>query len=569
MAEAAFSKQQPRPIVKQALGSDDWVLGGAIGISVIWLSVTVLVPLYYFFSKSVQDADRHFVGFANFIRYFNSPGLVGSIGHSFFIAVSTSAITMGLAFIYAYALTRSRILAKGFFRVVGFLPMLVPSVLPAISFVYLFGTQGLIRSALFGHEIYGPIGIVMGEVFYTFPHAIIILITALRLADARLYDAAAMLGAGRVRTFLTVTLPGVKYGVISAAFVVFSLTITDFGVPKVIGGRFEVLATDVYSNVVGVQDMEMAAVVGVILLLPAAAAFAIDRLVQARQVAALTPNAVPLRIRRERSRDLILFCFCSVVAVLILGVIGMAVFASLVKFWPYNLSLTLAGYDLAASTDLGWTAYWNSLVLAAGTATIGTIVIFLGAYVVEKARHFGALRSFIQMVAMVPMAVPGMVLGLAYIFFFNRPGNPLGFLYGTMLIMVLCTIAHFYTVGHLTAVTALKQLDASFEAVSASLKVPVRRTLLRVTVPICLPAILDIGSYLFVNAMTTVSAIVFLYFPRTMTASIQMLFQDDNGNLRSASALGVLILLTSAAVRVAHWLATRRSSARARAWSMV
>jgi iron(III) transport system permease protein len=247
----------------------------------------------------------------------------------------------------------------------------------------------------------------------------------------------------------------------------------------------------------------------------------------------------------------------------------MAVFASLVKFWPYNLSLTLAGYDLTASTDLGWTAYWNSLVLATSTATIGTIVIFLGAYVVEKARHFGAARSFIQMAAMVPMAVPGMVLGLAYIFFFNHPGNPLGFLYGTMLIMVLCTIAHFYTVGHLTAVTALKQLDASFEAVSASLKVPIGRTLLRVTIPICLPAILDVGSYLFVNAMTTVSAIVFLYFPRTMTGSIQMLFQDDNGNLRSASALGVLILLTAAAARIANWLATRRSSARAGAWSMV
>jgi iron(III) transport system permease protein len=280
----------------------------------------------------------------------------------------------------------------------------------------------------------------------------------------------------------------------------------------------------------------------------------------------LTPGAVPLRSKPDRARDLILFCFCSIVAALILGVIAMAIFASMVTFWPYNLSLTLAGYDLTASTDLGWTAYLNSLVLAGSTAVIGTVVIFLGAYVVEKARHFAVARSFIQMAAMVPMAVPGMALGLAYIFFFNHPASPFGFLYGTMIIMVLCTIAHFYTVPHLTAITALKQLDASFEAVSASLKIPLHRTLLRVTVPVCLTAILDIGSYLFVNAMTTVSAIVFLYFPRTMTASIQMLFQDDNGNLRSASALGVLILLTSAAVRVGSWLVTRRSSARARAW---
>lgn len=102
--------------------------------------------------------------------------------------------------------------------------------------------------------------------------------------------------------------------------------------------------------------------------------------------------------------------------------------------------------------------------------------------------------------------------------------------------------------------------------VSASLKVPFYTTFRRVTVPVCLPTILDISLYLFIKAMTTVSAIVFLFYPHTMTASILMLFQDDNGNLGSATAIGMIILLTTAGVRVLHWIATRGFEARTQAW---
>src|SRR5262249_8905189 len=155
--------------------------------------------------------------------------------------------------------------------------------------------------------------------------------------------------------------------------------------------------------------------------------------------------------------------------------------------------------------------YWVSIKMAVGVAVLGTAVVFLGAYLVEKARGFAWGRAAAHFLAMVPLAVPGLGLGLGYIFFFNAPGNPLNVIYGTLAILIVNTIAHFYTVAHLTAVTALKQIDAEFEAVSASLKVPFYVTLKRVTVPICLPAILDIAIYLFVNAMTTVSAVIFLY----------------------------------------------------------
>ncbi|MBM3582092.1 MAG: putative 2-aminoethylphosphonate ABC transporter permease subunit, partial [Alphaproteobacteria bacterium] len=455
---------------------------------------------------------------------------------------------------------------KSVFKGIALIPILMPSLLPAISLVYLFGNQGLAKGLLMGEPIYGPIGIVLGELFYVFPHALTILLIALSTSDARLYEAAESLGASKTRIFFTVTIPGVRYGLISAFFVVFTLVITDFGVPKVIGGKYNVLATDVYKQVVGRHDFEMGAVVSMILLGPAVLAFFADRLAERRQSAALTARAVPYEAKPKRGRDALFFAFCALVGAAILTVLAVAAYASWIKLWPYNLTLTNYHYQFDLRDGGGWASYRNSLVMAAWTAAIGTTVVFVGAYLVEKCRAFRTARLALQFLAMMPMAVPGLVLGLAYVFFFNAPSNPLGGLYHTMAILVINTVVHFYTVAHLTAVTALKQLDAEFEAVSASLKVPVYKTFARVTVPVCAPAALDISMYLFVNAMTTVSAVVFLYAPHTALASVAVLNMDDAGELASAAAMGMMIVYTSAAVRILHFALTRGVLARTQAW---
>jgi iron(III) transport system permease protein len=255
-----------------------------------------------------------------------------------------------------------------------------------------------------------------------------------------------------------------------------------------------------------------------------------------------------------------------VVGGLIFGLLAMSVWASLVTRWPYNLALTLNNYAFGEFDSNGWSAYWNSLELAAWTAVIGTVVIFIGAYLLEKTRAFTFGRTLAQFMAMLPMAVPGLVLGLAYIFFFNAKGNPFGFIYATMAILVINSVTHFYTVSHLTATTALKQLDAEFEAVSASLKVSLFRTMARVTVPVCLPAVLDISIYLFVNAMTTVSAVIFLYSTDTKLASVSIINMDESGFTAAAAAMAVTIVATSAGVKVLHLLLTRRLDRRMQAW---
>jgi iron(III) transport system permease protein len=516
------------------------------------LILIIALPLWALLSKSLEDPQGRFVGLANFVSYATTPTLLSSLTNSLLVASVTTAIVLPLAFLYAYALRRSCIPGRGLFYAAAMVPVFAPSLLSGLALIYIFGNQGLLKSWMMGASLYGPVGIIAAEALYSFPHAVLILVTALSLSDGRLREAAEAMGTTRWRIFHTITLPGARYGVISAAFVVFTLVITDFGIPKVIGGQFSVLATDAYRQVVGQQNFPMGAVVGIILLVPAVLAFFVDRAVQRRQSAMLSARAVPYAPRPERRRDLALLTFVSVMALAIVGPYGIAIWGSFVKYWPYNLSLTLNNYDFAAVDPEGWSTYGNSLLLASLTALIGTALIFTGAYLIEKLKLFPRLRAFAQFLAMLPMAVPGLVLGLGYVFFFNAGWNPLGFLYGTLTILVINTIAHFYTVGHITALTSLKQIDGEFESVSASLKVPFWSTFRRVTAPICLPAILDIAVYVFVNALTTVSAVIFLYGADTKLASIAIVHMDEAGAIASAAGMASVIMLTAIAVKLAH-----------------
>ena len=550
----------------RGFGRDDLIQRALILLLIAWLAVTVLMPLWALLSKSFENGQGEWVGLDNYIRYFSTPTLIASLWNSLFVSALTTLIVLPLAFLYAYALTRSRIPMKGVFQAVSLVPILAPSLLPAIALVYLFGNQGIFKEWFPDGGIYGWPGIVIAQVFYCFPHALMILVTALSTADARLYEAANALGAKRWRVFWTVTLPGARYGVISAGFVIFTLVITDFGIAKVIGGQFNVLATDIYKQVIGQQSFEMGAVVGFILLAPAVLSFAVDRLVQRKQVALLSARAVPFTPKPHFGRDAVLFLWCLGVGGLILAILGMALWAPFIKYWPYNLEPTLANFNFSEFDASGWSPYWVSLKMAAGAAALGTVVVFLGAYLVEKGRGFAWGRGAAQFLAMIPLAVPGLVLGLGYIFFFNARDNPLNFIYGTLAILIVNSVAHFYTVAHLTAVTALKQIDAEFEAVSASLKVPFYVTLRRVTVPICIPAILDIAIYLFVNAMTTVSAAIFLYGANTKPAAVMIVHMDEAGQIAAAAAMASLIVATSAGVKILHVFLSRFLTRRTQAW---
>ena len=514
------------------------------------LLVAIALPVGALLGHSFWSADGTFSGLAQYIAYAQMPGVGQSLFNSLWLSALSSTLCVALAYGYAYGVMRTCMPLAKLFRAMALVPLLAPSLLMAISLIYLFGAQGLLKELLMGGTAYGPFGIIVGSVLWTFPHALMILCTTLASGDARLYEAAATLGAGRWRSFCQVTLPASRYGLMIAWIVVFVLVVTDFGVPKVIGGNTQMLATDIYKQVIGQQNLSMGAVVAMLLLVPAGLAFAAERHLRAKQAATMAVRAVPLQPQPYAPLDRALLAYCSLIALVLLAVLGTAMLASLVTFWPYNLSLSFKHYQFDMMDGGGWASYGNSLTMAAATAVIGALLSFLSAYLVAKPTGWVRARQWLHAVATLPMAVPGLALGLGYILFFNAGSNPLHFMYGSLSILVLCTVAHFFSVAHITQLTALQQLDAEYERVADSMGVPFWTLLWRVHLPVCLPAVMQVAGYFFVNAMTTVSAVVFLYSPETTLASVAVLAMDDAGDIAPAAAMATLIFATAAAGRL-------------------
>lgn len=553
----------------KSIKGNQWLILSVLLIVLFLLLIFLAAPLVAIIGQIYTEDRINSSGWVAIISYLSSPSLLTSLGNSLFVSTLVTLIVIPLAFTFAYALTRSCMRFKGVMRSITLLPLLAPSLLAAISLIYWFGNQGIAKSfwQLLGFEsIYGASGIVLAECFAIFPHVLMILVTSLSLADGRLYEAADSMGTSTLRKFFTITLPSAKYGVISASLVSFTLVMTDFGVPKIVGGDFDVLATDIFRLIIGQQDFQQGAVVALLLLLPALLTFVVDYFIRRKQTSSLSARAVTLVAKPKRSFDIAMTIYCVVVCSLMLAMFFMAVYASFVSFWPYNLNLSLLNYQSALiDSELGG-AIINSLILALGTTIIGTTLVFLGAYMLEKTKGFDFLRPLIRLLVMLPMAVPGLVLGLGYIFFFNAPSNPLNGLYQTMILLIICTVIHFYTTSHMTMVTALKAIDWEFEAVSASLKVPFYKTMWRVTLPICLPSLLDISRYFFINAMTTISAVIFLYSPETQLASVAILNLDDAGDMGGATAMAVMITAISIVVTGIYLLLGKFVNKRTQRW---
>ncbi|MEX1165551.1 MAG: ABC transporter permease subunit, partial [Hydrogenophaga sp.] len=425
MAEIAVraAASAPASIPRAGVSDGVWIGGGAWLVLLLGV-IFIVLPVGSLLQRSLWDSAGQWVGLANYSAYLQTPALVESVGRSLRLSATAAVLCVLLAFGYAYALTQSCMRHKSMFRAVALVPLLAPSLLMAISLIYLFGNQGLLKEwvAPFG-GIYGELGIVIGSMLWTFPHALLILLTSMATQDGRLQEAARTLGASPWRVFWTVTLPASGYGLLMSVVVVFVLVITDFGVPKVIGGSANMLATDLYRQVVGQQNFAMGAVVGVWLLLPAVGAFLLERHFRRKQTAALGARASLHQPQPDALRDQLLWIYCALVGVCLLAVIGVAMFASLATFWPYNLSPSLRHYDFDNMDGGGWASYFNSLRMALGAAVLGTVCAFFSAWLVDKPRTHGTARELANLVLNLPLAVPGLALGIGYIFFFNSPNN--------------------------------------------------------------------------------------------------------------------------------------------------
>ena len=333
------------------------------------------------------------------------------------------------------------------------------------------------------------------------------------------------------------------------------------------------LATDVYKQVIGQQNMPMGATVGMILLIPAIFAFVVDRITQRKQANFLSSKAVPYRIIANKKRDVISFIYCSVITLMIILLFVAVGIAASVKVWPYNMSFTFEHFNFSSLTGDGLEAFKNSVIVSAVTAVIGAILTFVFAYAIEK---IDQLQFSEKQVTFFYSAVSDTRFStrIRYVFslvnqrfkFLTISNESVSFFIRNNRCISTSKYHSFYSVTFVTATTALKKLDREFELVSQSMGIPFYKTFFRVTVPMCLPAILEMVMYYFVNSMVTVSAVVFLYAADFKLAAVSIVNMDDAGNVAPAAAMSVLIVVTNIVVRVVYEWGTKALRNRTSQW---
>lgn len=537
----------------------------------IFLIIIIVFPLGLLLIKSFENNSGEFIGLGNFKEYFSNKNLLISLKNTFTISAASSIISLLLAFIYAYGIQRTTIKYKNIFKYIALMPLFAPTMMHGISLVYLFGRKGAVTTGFFDKfpqlafdiNLYGATGIIIAEVLYIFPQIFLVLNIALSSTDYRLYEAADMLGTSNFRKFFTITLPNMKYGMISSFIIAFILSFTDFGAPKVVGGNYSVLATDVYIKVVGQNNMAMGAVVSIILLIPSVIAFFIDQKIQKKQGVILNAKSIVYRAKKNKIRDAFFYIYTILICFFILSIFITIFVSAFSKLWPYNLSFSLNNfkfYDYNGGIEI---FFKNSFILAILSGIFGTFMTFMSAYLIEKKENKTLKDKIIYFLSLVPLALPGMVIGISFIFFFNKSYftipflninimNPFNSIYKTIWIMVLANVIHFYSISFLTANTALKKLDKEFERVSLSMGIPWYKTFFNVTFPMCLESILEIFFYYFVNSMVTISALVFLYTSNLSLLSIAVINLDDTGEIAKASAMSIIILLTNVIIKIIY-----------------
>lgn len=536
--------------------ADRWLLRACLWLPLAGLLLFFGLPMLAIAWRSLmQDGAGGGIGIGNYAALWDSPGVWRALGNSLLLGGATTVVTLLLAFVVAFGIERTCMPGRRFTAIGMSLPVLAPSLVLGLGLIFLLGRNGVVGKA-FGvrPEIYGFWGLLIADVLYALPQAVLILRTALRHGDARQYDAAEVLGATPWRQFVDITLPGVRYGVLSAGFVVFTLTITDFGNAVVIGGNFQVLATEIYNQVSGQMKFGMGAVIGIVLLVPAALSVAIEHLAAQRQAGLGAESAQPPVPKPRPARDGAFFAASLLIVGVIYAVVLTVVVASFIRLWPYKLDLTLKHYDIQIAG--GYAPLWTSILVSLIAAVVGTVLLFLLAFGVQRLP--GRTANAARLLSALPVAVPGLVLGLAYVFTFNSADMPWGLLYGSAVLLAMCNYYHHHTQGFVSMMTGMRTVPVALEDATTVLGGGVGRVLADVYWPALRTTLLAIAVFLFMRSMVTLSAVIFLITPSLTLSAVTVMRLDEAGFTSQAAAFSTCIMAVVGAMALLLHLITRR-----------
>lgn len=504
----------------------------------------LIVPLLYMFWQSFKIGNV--VTTQNYIEALRNIEIREAFTNSFKVSFVASVITTILAFWLAYAVhfTTMHRHTKKLVQIGITLPMLLPTITYGFVLIYTFGSQGILTK-LVGQPlftIYGYNGLVIGYVLYTLPVAFILMQNSMQYIDKRFLLVSILMHDQPMRRFYhTVYRPMV--GTIGGAFILtFVLSFTDFGIPASVGGNYRVIATELYQAMLGsIVHFERGAVISVLMLVPAVLGVVMLTILerfnfQYKQVG-------QSELVKHRLRDT-LFTIYSILCVTAVCIIFLTMFiVPFTKGYPYDFSFTLEHVqNVLAEKDLT-KVYINSLIVAVLTAILGVGITFMSALLNTRTPLKG--RKSLDVTSMMTNTVPGMVLGLSYLFFFNG-----SFLKGTFLIIIACNIVHFFTTPYLMAKNSLQKMDPTWEVTAELLKDSWLKTVIRIILPNIRPTIYQMFSYYFLNAMVTVSGVIFLVSTKTMLVSTRIKELQHFAKYTDIFVLSIFILCTNLIVKL-------------------
>lgn len=506
-----------------------------------YLALTVVLPILGLFGTIRMEHIR---------EVFSSAQFLPMLKNSLITTVLATIISVGLSFLLAFALNRSNIRFKSLFVVLFTLPMLIPSISHGMGLVLLLGDNGLLTNLLgINVGLYGYRGIIMGSILYSFPVSFLMFHDSFRYEDYTIYETAEVLGLSAWNQFTAITLPGMKRTVISAVLAVFTMVFTDYGVPLMTGGTDMTLPVYMYREVIGMMNFSGGAVVGVVLLMPAVAAFLMD-LSSSEKGASASTVTRSYQIRENNLRDILVYLFFGVVLLLLCMPIAAFICLSFVKQYPIDLSFSLDTVRKLLTNGVGM-YFVNSMAIALLTALLGTCLSYFSAYITARSGK-SAPNRLLHFTSMLSLAIPGVVLGLSFVLTFR--GMPL---YSTILILVIVNIVHFFSSPYLLAYNSLSKLNPNLEDVAQSLGISRMQMLFSVFVPSTVPTIVEMYSYYFVNAMITISAVSFLSNFRTMPLSLLIPQLESQSFVEGTALVSLMILMLNLLEKGISFFVTR------------
>lgn len=482
-----------------------------------------------------------------------SPRFHTALLNSVVVSLVSTVISVAVALCLSYAIARSNIRFKGLFTILFMLPIFIPSMSHGMGLILLFGSNGIFTH-LFGlsGNIYGFSGIVLGSFMYSFPFAYLMISETIKFEDSSPYEAASILGIPKFRQFLAISWPYIRKPLIVSAFATFTMIITDYGVPLMIGGQYITLSVMLYEDVIGLLDFAKGSVIGFVLLIPAVISFIID--LRSKDRGNQSYIIKPFRPAKNKKRDAVAYGFCVLVSLFVLLPITAFCVMAFVTKYPTDMSFTWAHVNRAL--ELNMMKYLvNSLIIAVCTALMGVVISVFSGYM--TARNQGRGTRLLHLLSITSLAIPGIVLGLAYVLTFSK--TPI---YGTLVILVFVNFAHYFSQPYLMMYNSFSKQNSSLEAVGATLGVSKWRILKDVLLPQNKTTIVEMFSYLFVNSMMTISAVSFLATVSTKPIAVMMTTFDVAILLSCSSVISVVILAVNLLMRGGVYLYKRKTAAK-------